>query len=606
MPSSSDSAGIRSRFPVWLLAVLLALVTLALYWPATRCDFVNYDDNIYVTENPHVQNGLSWSGVKWVFCDTQQAVYWAPMVWLSHQLACQLFGLNPWGHHLINVLLHAANTVLVFLLFRRLTGATWRSLMVAVLFGWHPLRVESVAWVTERKDVLSTFFGLLSLLCYAKAVTGDKWQVARTDSNLSRACQSEASGRRLVTCHVSPYYFLSLFFFVVGLMSKAMLVTWPFVMLLLDWWPFGRFKIQGSRSGVLGLVLEKGPFFALAVGASIVTYLAQRHGGAVMSVESLPLEARIGNALISYCRYLGKLFWPVGLAVYYPLRGHWPVEEVLLAGGLLVGITVLCVAMWRRYPFMLVGWFWFVGTLVPVIQLVQAGGVAIADRFTYIPSLGLLLLIIWSVYELTCRWRYQGLMLTVASCTVSVLCLLETRQQLGYWQDSEALFRHTLTITPKNYLAHNNLGTALLKKDQIDEAISQFQETIRLAPDYVNAYNNLGIALGEKGRLDEAINQLRAAIRLKPDFGDAHDNLGIALGRQGQMREAITQFREAVRLNPDYADVHNNLGIALGRNGQVDEAISQFQEAVRLNPGYIEAKNNLARALEIKSAAAGH
>jgi tetratricopeptide (TPR) repeat protein len=506
--------------------------------------------------------------VKWAFGNTEQAAYWAPVLWLSHLLACQLFGLNPWGHHLINVLLHAVNTVLVFLLLRRLTGAMWRSLLVAALFGLHPLRVESVAWVTERKDVLSACFGLLALIFYA------------------RYAQNKAS---LNPQPSTLNYFLALFLFALGLMSKPMLVTWPFVMLLLDYWPLERFK--SSRTWLL--VTEKIPFFALAAVTGMITFAVQKHGGAFEGGKNMPLGVRGGNALISYCRYLGKLLWPTDLAIFYPHPGHWPLEQVLLAGGLILGITVLLYVKRGRYPFLLMGWLWYCGTLVPVIGLVQAGWVAMADRFTYVPSLGVLILAIWGTYELTRHWRYHKMAMSVGGCAAIVLCLGLTRQQFGYWKDSEVLFRHALEVTENNYLAHNNLGTAFFKKDRINEAISQFQEVIRLKPDFANAHYNLGLALDEKGQIDEAINQYQEAFRLKPDYAEAHNNLGTALGRKGQIDEAISQFQEAIRLRPDFAAAHSNLGNALLMKGQIDEATSQHREALRLKPDYADAHYNL-------------
>jgi hypothetical protein len=395
------------RIPVWLMATMLMLVTIALYSPAMSCDFINLDDPVYVTANSHVQGGLTWVGVKWAFGSIQQGTLWAPLLWLSHMLACQLFGLNPWGHHLVNVLLHAANTALVFLVFQRMTGATWRSLMLAALFGWHPLRVESVAWVTERKDVLSTLFWMLTLLAYAKYV-----EAAQIRDSKAKA-----------------WYGAALVMFVYGLMSKAMLVTMPFVLLLLDYWPLERFN-PGSA---WRLVREKIPFFALAAAASVMTFVVQKQAGAVMTAEYLPLGARVGNALISYCRYLKQMFWPADLAVYYQhpwtlaagAGGGWQVVYIMRHFG-----AAVC-GKRDSYPYMLVGWLWFVGTLVPVIGLVQVGGQAMADRFTYVPSLGVLILTIWGAYELAKGWRFDVIVMPLAGAMAIVVCLAMTRQQLG-------------------------------------------------------------------------------------------------------------------------------------------------------------------------------
>jgi tetratricopeptide (TPR) repeat protein len=576
---ASTQVSTRLPLPVWLMATVLVLVTVALYWPALQCGFVDYDDNVYVTENPHVENGLTWAGVKWAFYNTQQAAYWAPMMWLSHELACQFFGLNPWGHHLINVLLHAANVVLVFFLLRQLTGATWRSFLVAALFGWHPLRVESVAWVTERKDVLSAFFGLLSLLFYVRYAQNKK------------TLNSQPS---------TLNYVLTLLFYALGLMSKAMLVTWPFVMLLLDWWPLKRFTIHDSRFTIWPLLREKIPFFGLAAAASVVTYLVQKNGGAVMSMATLPFGVRLENALISYCRYLGKLFWPVNLAIFYPHPVYWPMEQVLLAGGLLLGITVWCVVVRRQYPFMLMGWLWFVGTLVPVIQLVQSGNQMMADRFSYIPSLGVTILIIWGVCELIRQWRYQTMVLSLAGCATVSFCLVLTWQQINYWKDDETIFRHALAATKNSYVAHYGLGFILNKRGHTDEAIAQYLETIRLEPNYANGHYSLGNTLNTKGQTDAAISQFQEAIRLKPDWAEAHYSLGNALNTKDRTDAAISQFQEAIRLKPDWAEAHNNLGNILLKKGRLDEAISQYQEAVRLKPDYAEVCYNLGTALVTK------
>ena len=582
------------RFPAWLIAALLALVTIALYWPATGHDFVNFDDNLYVLDNPHVTSGLTWESLKWAFFKPDVSFgYWHPLTLLSHMLDCQLFGLNPWGHHLTSVLLHALNTVLVFLLLRRLTGATWRSLWVAALFAWHPLHVESVAWVAERKDVLSACFGLLALVFYARyAQVQSQPPESRNTFHVSR-----------FTFHVSLFYLLSLSFFALGLLSKPMLVTWPFVLLLLDYWPLRRFALRTQNSKLktlLPLLWEKLPFFALAAASSVLTFVLSKHAGALAAGEKMPLGARTGNALISYCRYLGKLFWPTHLAVYYPHPGLWPLAKVLLAGGLLVGISGLVFAGRRRFPFLLMGWLWFVGTLVPAIGLVQVGGFAMADRYTYLPSLGVLILAVWGAYGLARRWQPAAIALSVAASAAIVLCFALTRQQLGHWQDSESLFRHALEVTEDNWLAHNNLGNALAKKGRLDDAIPQFQQSLRLKPDYAEAHNNLGFALVKKGQTDEAIRQYQQALRPNPDFAEAHNNLGAAFYQQGRTGDAICQYQEALRLKPDYADAHNNLGAAFAANGQIAEAISQFQEALRLKPDYAGAYYNLGNALASK------
>ena len=635
----------KQRFQIWMIAGLLALVTLALYWPVTGHDFVNLDDPEYVTANIHVQGGLNWESVKWA-CANTVCCNWHPLTVWSHMLDCQLFGLKPWGHHLTSVLLHALNAALVFALLQLMTGATWRSLAVAALFALHPLRVESVAWVAERKDLLSGFFGLLSLIAYARYAQGRGRRRRRQKSETrnpkpegnpkseTRSPKPEGTAQAVVPgsafdvgCSMfdvrvpsSIFYLLSLCFFALGLMSKPMLVTWPFVMLLLDYWPLGRmqnaecrmqnpeapdtqhvsrFTFHASRfTPHASLLLEKLPFFILAALGSFVTMIVQR--GAMTAVESLSLEARAGNALISYGRYLGKLFWPMDLAVYYPHPGHWPLGLVMLAGGALLGLSVLVWVQRRRSPWLLVGWLWFVGTLVPVIGLVQVGAQAMADRYTYLPSIGLLVLAVWGAGELTRRWPYQALALWTAGGMAVLFCLVLARQQIGCWRESETLFRQALAVTEDNWFAHINLGIALHHKGQLDPALSHFQEAARLKPNHADVYSNLGVALDDKGQTDEAIRQFEKAIQLRPNHADAHYNLGNALAKQGHADDAIRQFQETLRLKPDKADARNNLGLALARQGQTDAAIRQFQEVLRLNPGHVEAHLNLGNALAAK------
>jgi tetratricopeptide (TPR) repeat protein len=596
----------QPRWLGWLLAGLLTLGTLALYWPVTGFEFINYDDPLFVTANVHVQGGLNWAAAKWAF-QPGQGDYWHPLTWLSLMLDASLFGQRAGGFHFTNLALHAANGVFVFFLLRLLTGVLWRSAVVAALFALHPLRVESVAWVTERKDVLSGCCGLLSLIFYAryalertKGAEGGRQQPATRGPQPAPRNLSHVFG---LTSYAWTSYSLSLLCLALGLMSKATLVTWPFVMLLLDYWPLQRFQLWSLRPAVSRLrllVREKLPFFFLSGIACLLTYLTEKGRRGVTDLVESQALLRVENAFVAYVRYLEKTFWPVRLAVPYVNPGHWSWLEV---GGSVVVVVSLCLAaLWfgRRWPYLLVGWWWFWGTLIPVIGLTKGWGVFMGDRFTYVPSIGLLILVVWGVCEVTWGWRYQALALLVAGGAALGLCLTLSRQQITYWRDSETLFRHALEVTDKNYIAHNDLGVALRQIGQADEAIRQYQEALQLKADYAEAYNNLGVALSQKGQLDEAIRQYQEALRLKANYADARDNLGTALGQKGRTDEAIVQFREAVRLSPDHADAHNNLGVALRQIGQADEAIVQFQEAIRLRPDFADAHNNLGVALAMK------
>ena len=604
-PPAGPAPGAHDRrAPAWPVAAALALVTLGLFWPVTQAAFINYDDPDYVSQNPRIPGGLSWDNIQWAFTHTVNA-NWHPVTVLSHLLDGQLFGLEPWGPHLVNVLLHTANTVLVFLWLRRLTGTHWRSALVAALFGWHPAPVESVAWVAERKDVLSTFFGLLALVGYTRYVE-----------------ESEVQGPRS-----RVWYGACLAAFALGLLSKPMLVTWPLVLLLLDYWPLGRF-----RSGrVWPLVREKLPFMALVAAASVVTFLVQRNSGAVVTMARMPLGARSENAVISYCRYLGKLFWPEHLVIFYPHPGYWPGGWVLLAVVLLGGLTGLFIVQWRRQPYLLMGWLWYVGTLVPVIGLVQVGEQAMADRYTYIPSLGVLIMVVWGAEELTRSWRRERWVAVVAGTAVLGLCLGLTRQQLGYWRDSETLYRHALAFTKNNYIAlsnlgsalfdlgrnqeaigqfklalgvrpgaalmHNDLGSALLADHQTNAAVGEFEAALRDDTNYAPAYYNLGLVLLAQGRTNTAISQLQEAARREPDFAKPHYALGSLFFNEGRTNQAIGEYQTALRLEPAYAEVRHDLGLIYSQTGRTEEAISEFQAALRSKPAYAEARYNLGNAL---------
>ncbi len=577
-PAGADAAFQRKHFGAAkarprLIALLLALATLLVYLPVCHYGFVVYDDEDYVTENQVVQNGLTWAGVKWAFT-TWHASNWHPLTWLSHMLDCGLFGLNPGAHHLVNVLFHAANVVLLFALLLRLTNSLWPGAFVAALFAWHPLHVESVAWISERKDVLSTFFGLLTLLAYVRAVTGDKCQVIRTgEQNVSR-----------VTCHASPFYWLALIFFALGLMSKPMLVTLPFVMLLLDYWPLNRIAESGCLAIFKRLLVEKIPFFLLAAISCVVSFLAQRQGEAVVSLAKVSLRYRLENAPVAVGRYLLKMIWPADLAVFYPLPDKIPAFAVTAAVAALILISAGAWRARRRSPYWLVGWLWFLGTLVPVAGLVQVGGAALADRYTYIPSIGLFLAVAFGLQDLACRFRFLKIPVAVVAGLVLAGCLLLTENQLRYWHDTRALFAHAAAVTENNDIAHVNLGVELDQQGKWGEALAEYREAERLAPKRYQVHNNLGNLLANMGKTDEALAEYREAVRLNPELPLLHDGLGSVLAGLGRFGEAMNEFTNAARLDPAYPWPHFEMGKTLLKQGRDAGAIDQLREALRIDP----------------------
>jgi len=555
--------------------MLLAVATLAVYWPVKSYDFVNYDDPDYVTANPHVQTGLTWANAAWAFT-TGRAGNWHPLTWLSLMLDVELFGSGPARLHLTNLLFHTANTVLLFLLLRRLTAATWRSALVAALFALHPLHVESVAWVSERKDVLCAFFGLLSLWAYARYAGAE---IGNRKSEIGN-------------------YILALFFFALGLMSKPMLVTLPFVMMLLDWWPLGRITNYELRITNFKLLLfEKIPFFALAAVSCVVTFIAQQNSGAVAALVKIPMAARLENAFVSIARYLGKTFWPVSLANPYPHPGHWPILPALLAFALFAGLSSMAIGFRNKFPYVFTGWFWFVGTLVPVIGLVQVGIQSMADRYTYMPLIGVFTILVWGLGAVCANRRLPKPLIFFLAMTVLAACAFRTRDQLRHWQNNEMLFRHTLAVTKNNYLAYNNLGTWLSKKGRIAEAMDCFNKSLQIEPDDSDVLYNFGNAYAKIGNWDEAISNYQRALQIAPAQADILDNLGFALAAKKQYGEAVTNFEAALKLDPDSADAHNNLATVLFIERRFDEAARQYQEALRINPDDPHIYSNLGDVL---------
>jgi tetratricopeptide (TPR) repeat protein len=544
----------RTRSELWIAPALAAAVA-AVYARVGGFRFVNFDDDLYVTQNPIVQRGLTWEGVAWAFTSVR-TFYWHPLSWLSHMLDCELYGLDPGMHHITNVFLHAAITVLLFLLLRRMTGAPWRSAAAAAVFALHPLRVESVAWVAERKDVLSAVFWVLACLAYV------------------RYTERPAARRYLPVVGALA----------AGLMAKPTLVTLPFALLLLDYWPLRR------GAGWAALVREKAPLFALSAAGAAVTLWSGQQAATMPSLAGIPFPARLGNAVVSYAAYLGKTFWPHPLAVHYPYDQDLAWWKIAGSAMLLAGITAL-VVLHRNRRYLPAGWLWFLGALVPTIGLAQSGMQSMADRFTYIPSMGLAAALVWVAADLLPPRRSAAL----AALALPALAIASWHQT-GYWRDSVTLFSHGVAVTRDNAISRHNLGYALAAEERYREAIPHYRESVRLEPGYFQAYFNLGQALARTGRREEAIAQLRKVFQFHPGpdhAAEAHTTLGILLDQSGQPQEAGPHFYEAVRLRPESPEAHNNLGAFLARQGKREEAAAQFTLSLKLKPDYAQARQNL-------------
>src|SRR5882724_10033924 len=575
-----------------LLIVLgLAIVTFGIYAQLIGHRFITFDDPTYIQENPMVNRGVTPAGLAWAF-STFYAGNWHPLTWIAHMIDSQLFGMKAGGHLLVNALIHAANTLLLFWFLLRTTHARWSSALVAAFFALHPLHVESVAWAAERKDTLSTFFGLLSLIAYTR--------------------YAEAPSIR-------RYAWVAIML-ALGLMAKPMLVTWPFVMLLLDYWPLRRFaavipsEVEESRrktskltprgpSTSLGmtikkLVVEKIPLFALVAASAVITFLAQSHGGAVRSFTEAPITLRLSNALVSYAKYLLRAFWPNDLAVNYPFQeAGVPAWQIIGAALLLIAITAFCFFQRKIRPYLIVGWLWFLGTLVPVIRLVQVGGQTMADRYFYIPSIGLFIVIAFGLADIARSWRVAPSLRTGIAVVVLLILATLTNAQIHRWSDSFTLFKHTLAVTPPNLVIENSLWIAMDNSGRYDEAVAHFEKALQVQRDHYEVLVNMGVTRYHQGQLPEAIEYYQAAIRSHPDAPEAHAQLALALWKQSRNEAAYDEVRRASQLAPKDANIRNYLGIALGRLGRFPEATDQLHEALRLNPNGAEVHYNLGLAL---------
>jgi hypothetical protein len=590
---SSETNQHKNLIPI-LICLALTILTVIIFWPLKDYDFINFDDNVYVYENADVQSGLNWNSIKQAFSSelAEKSGFWHPVTWLSLMLDYQIFGLNPNGYHLINLLLHVINTVLLFLILHRMTKTLWSSAFVAALFAIHPLHVESVAWVAERKDVLSTFFWMLTMGSYALYV--EKLSQFR--------------------------YCLVLGCCILGMMAKPMLITLPFVLLLFDWWPLGRFSFTNGNFKQSGhekvefsadvfsqhrnyknlvqpnlpyLIVEKIPLFIIAIIFILVTYFAEQKVGALKSLTSYPFYLRISNVLVSYVTYIWRMFWPFGLAVFYPNPGNWSIWVVILSGLILLMISVFVLYLSKSFPFLTVGWLWYLGTLVPVIGIIQIGSFATADRYTYIPLIGLFIMISYGSIYIFKRYHLNRIILLILSFMFLSFLSICTVNQLNYWRDSATLFQHTNTIVRDNYLCHYNFGMALKEKGDLDGAIRQYRMAISLNNKNASIHNNLAVALISKGDFQNALTELGTAINLKPDYAGAYNNTGMILYQQGHFNEAITYFRAAIKIQPNYANAQFYLAVSLERQGYKKEAEAHYTIAMNINPIFKKMKSGL-------------
>ncbi|HEY3762812.1 MAG TPA: tetratricopeptide repeat protein [Verrucomicrobiae bacterium] len=552
-----------------VICIFLAVITLAVFGQTFNFGFVNLDDNNYVYQNPVVQNGLTWAGFRWAF--TYSGIgHWHPLTWLTHMLDCQMYGSNAGGHHATNVLFHAASVILLFLVLQRMTGFLWRSAFVAAIFAIHPLHVESVAWISERKDVLSGFFFMLVLWAYVHYAHAPRSMV---------------------------WYGAVIVFFAMGLLSKDMLVTLPFVLLLLDYWPLKRFSDFNPET-LLRLTVEKVPLFMLAMASSLVTVLSAEKLSA--SLE-MPVVLRVENAVVCYIIYLWQMVYPSGLTcLYLNPTTLLPLWQVFGALGLLLGITGVALFLRKTYPWLVVGWLWYLGMLVPVIGIVQMAFCAHADRYTYLSEIGIYIAITWMTAELAAKWQFRRAIMGSLMTGVIAVLMFCAWKQTAYWLNGETLWRHALAVTPNNSYAHANLADALTQNGQVGEAIVEYHKALAINPNYTKAWNNLGETLDQQGHVDEAIIQFQNALTVDPDYVRALNNLGYALAQKGRVDEAIVQFQKALALDPKFDQALNNLGNALEKKGQVDEAIAQYRKALVIDSRDAEVYYNLGNALEKK------
>lgn len=596
----------------WILRIclILTLAIIAVYGQVRSHEFVNYDDEIYITNNWRIKSGINDDSLSWAFT-SGYAGNWHPLTWLSHMLDWQLFGPNPTGHHFVNLFLHIANTLLLFIIFAQMTAAIWPSAFIAAAFALHPLHVESVAWAAERKDVLSTLFWMLTMFAYV----------------------------RYIKIKSKNWYLLAMAFFALGLMAKPMLVTLPFILLLLDYWPLQRFQIgqtpklstdkNSDRQSLQKLIIEKVPFLLLAVSSCIVTFIVQQKAGAVASTEKLDITVRVANAVTSYGTYITKMIWPTRLAMFYPHPGsNISMAKAAISAAILIALSIYIIRLAKTHKYLLVGWLWYLGTLIPVIGIVQVGNQALADRYSYIPLTGLFIIIAWGALDIFSKFNYKKNILAALAAIVLIASTICTYIQTSYWQSSITLFEHALEVTENNYIAHfcisaplhdmdrseeanahtaeslrinpnyiealNGMGVGLIGEDKYEQAITYLARSIQLNPTRPESYVNMGISLLELGRIDEAIANYKKALEIEKNIPVIYDNLGFALALKGNFEQAVICFNKAIALDPAFVGAHKNLGATFAQMGNLDKALQHYSTALQLNPNFPEAHNGLS------------
>ena len=556
---------VKIHFNTLLIFFILIAVT-SVFWQVCEYDFVDFDDREYVSDNKWVQKGITRDGLEWCFAAAHSA-NWHPLTWVSHMVDVQFFGMDAGMHHLSNLIYHLINAFLVYLCLTRMTDETWKCAFVATIFALHPMNVETVSWISQRKTLLGTCFWLIVVWSYIKYVK-EQYRVA---------------------------YWLSLLFYAMGLLSKPILVTLPFSLLLLDHWPLSR----TSKKGLISLIVEKLPFFLLSAISSVITFLVQRSAGAVADLNIYSLPVRFQNAIVSYLRYIEKMLWPENLSAFYPYPIRMPLWQIWAAGIGLFAIFFIAISEWKRRPWIIVGWLWFLGNLFPVIGLVQVGSQSMADRYFYVPGIGLFILLTWTFAGQVVLKKNKGTLVAIAAFLVLSGAMAISWKQAHYWENSIMMYQRIIAVSPHSDMGHFGLGVVLADQGKTEEAITHYRKAHRSNPNNFETQINLGTALMERGEIDEALLYFKQLLQKHPNDAKLHNNIGIAFSKSGKIQKAVSHFKYALKIEPEMPEAHNNLGVALFRLGKLEDALDHFQYAKRLNPAFGTAEKNFKKASKL-------